>query len=50
MITDSHFKAVTELSRDFRDYLHELKKGDESERAERRMERLDTYGTLVKGK
>jgi hypothetical protein len=36
-------RAVVELSKDFQDYLDQLHKGDESKRAERKKERLDTY-------
>jgi len=41
ILTDKHLKAVVEMSRDFKDYLHDLHKGDEEKRAERRHERLD---------
>ncbi|KAI1744781.1 P-loop containing nucleoside triphosphate hydrolase protein [Xylaria scruposa] len=43
IITDEHLRAVVELSRDFKTYLNELHKGDESKRAERKYERLDSY-------
>ena len=43
VITDNHLRAVVELSKDFQDYLDELHKGNESKRAERKGERLDTY-------
>ncbi|CAJ2501364.1 Uu.00g042170.m01.CDS01 [Anthostomella pinea] len=45
MVTDEHLRAVVELSRDFKDYLNELHKGDEAKRAERKYERLDSYDT-----
>ena len=41
IVTDSHLKAIVELSRDFKKYLQELHKGDESKRAQRKYERLD---------
>ncbi|KAI5926623.1 P-loop containing nucleoside triphosphate hydrolase protein [Camillea tinctor] len=44
VITDEHLRAVVELSRDFKNYLNELHKGDEAKRAERKYERLDSYG------
>ncbi|KAI1372638.1 P-loop containing nucleoside triphosphate hydrolase protein [Hypoxylon crocopeplum] len=43
VITDEHLRAVVELSRDFKNYLNELHKGDEGKRAERKYERLDSY-------
>ena len=43
MLTDAHLRAVVELSRDFKQYLHELHRGDEGKRAERKVERLDSY-------
>ncbi|KAI2776155.1 P-loop containing nucleoside triphosphate hydrolase protein [Daldinia loculata] len=43
MITDEHLRAVVELSKDFKNYLNELHKGDEGKRAERKYERLDSY-------
>ncbi|KAM7202928.1 hypothetical protein V8F20_004175 [Naviculisporaceae sp. PSN 640] len=43
LVTDTHLKAVVELSRDFKDYLNQLHKGDESKRAERKYERLDGF-------
>lgn len=43
LLTDQHLRAVVELSRDFKDYLNELHKGDEGKRAERKRDRLDTY-------
>ncbi|KAI1502348.1 P-loop containing nucleoside triphosphate hydrolase protein [Biscogniauxia marginata] len=43
IITDEHLRAVVELSRDFKNYLNELHKGDEAKRAERKYERLDSY-------
>ncbi|KAI1362157.1 P-loop containing nucleoside triphosphate hydrolase protein [Xylaria arbuscula] len=42
-ITDDHLRAVVELSRDFKEYLGELHRGDEAKRAERNYERLDSY-------
>ncbi|KAK3994205.1 ATPase [Cladorrhinum sp. PSN332] len=41
LVTDIHLKAVVELSRDFKSYLHELHRGSEAKRAERRQERLE---------
>jgi hypothetical protein len=41
VLTDKHLRAVVEMSRDFKEYLHDLHKGDEEKRAERRHERLD---------
>ncbi|KAF2258988.1 P-loop containing nucleoside triphosphate hydrolase protein [Lojkania enalia] len=41
ILTDKHLKSVVEMSRDFKDYLKDLHRGDEGKRAERRMERLD---------
>ncbi|OJJ42804.1 hypothetical protein ASPZODRAFT_136934 [Penicilliopsis zonata CBS 506.65] len=43
MVTDSHLRAVVELSKDFKDYLNDLHHGDEAKRAERKYERLDSY-------
>ncbi|KAI1383576.1 P-loop containing nucleoside triphosphate hydrolase protein [Hypoxylon trugodes] len=43
LVTDEHLRAVVELSRDFKNYLNELHKGDEGKRAERKYERLDSY-------
>ncbi|KAI1659699.1 P-loop containing nucleoside triphosphate hydrolase protein [Daldinia decipiens] len=43
MITDEHLRAVVELSKDFKNYLNELHRGDEGKRAERHFERLDSY-------
>ncbi|OTB06589.1 hypothetical protein M426DRAFT_318656 [Hypoxylon sp. CI-4A] len=43
IITDEHLRAVVELSKDFKNYLNELHKGDEGKRAERKYERLDSY-------
>jgi hypothetical protein len=43
VLTDSHLRAVVELSRDFKSYLNNLHKGDEAKRAERKYERLDTF-------
>lgn len=34
---------MVELSKDFKDYLNDLHKGDEGKRAERKYERLDSY-------
>ncbi|KAG6354620.1 hypothetical protein INS49_004638 [Diaporthe citri] len=42
LLTDEHLRSVVELSRDFKDYLSKLHKGDEEKRALRRYERLDT--------
>ncbi|KAF2143197.1 uncharacterized protein K452DRAFT_247570 [Aplosporella prunicola CBS 121167] len=44
-LTDEHLRAVVEMSRDFKDYIDELHKGDEAKRAERKYERLDSYPT-----
>lgn len=41
LLTDKHLKSVVEMSRDFKEYLNELHKGDEGKRAERRYERLN---------
>ncbi|KAK7413764.1 hypothetical protein QQX98_007331 [Neonectria punicea] len=49
IVNDTHFRSVVELSRDFKDYLKELHRGDESMRAQRKSERLDTFSTPVKG-
>lgn len=46
VLTDKHLRAVVEMSRDFKQYLHELHKGDEEKRAERRHERLDKSVTI----
>jgi len=43
LLTDSHLRAVVELSRDFKDYLNDLHKGDEGKRAERKYDRLDSF-------
>jgi hypothetical protein len=43
VVTDNHLRAVVELSKDFEDYLSKLHKGDESKRAERKGERLDSF-------
>jgi len=43
MVTDDHLRAVVELSKDFQDYLDKLHRGDESKRAERKGERLDSF-------
>jgi hypothetical protein len=43
VVTDNHLRAVVELSKDFQDYLDRLHKGDESKRAERKGERLDSF-------
>ncbi|OLN96128.1 ATPase family AAA domain-containing protein 3B 1 [Colletotrichum chlorophyti] len=43
MVTDSHLRAVIELSKDFKGYLRELHRRDEGKRAEDRHERLDSY-------
>ncbi|KAK4167749.1 ATPase [Cladorrhinum sp. PSN259] len=40
LVTDTHLKAVVEMSRDFKNYLNELHRGNEAKRAERRYERL----------
>ncbi|KAF2438970.1 P-loop containing nucleoside triphosphate hydrolase protein [Karstenula rhodostoma CBS 690.94] len=41
VMTDSHLRSVVEMSRDFKEYLKDLHRGDEGKRAERRLERLD---------
>jgi len=41
VVTEDHLKAVVELSKDFKEYLHELHNADEGERALKRLERLD---------
>ncbi|KPM34603.1 hypothetical protein AK830_g11966 [Neonectria ditissima] len=43
IVTDSHFRAIVELSVDFKFYLDELHQGNESTRAQRLLERLDTF-------
>ncbi|KAH7134106.1 hypothetical protein EDB81DRAFT_803177 [Dactylonectria macrodidyma] len=45
IVNDTHFRSVVELSRDFKDYLKELHRGDESIRAQRKSERLDTFSS-----
>lgn len=45
LLTDNHLRAVVEVSRDFKNYLHELHSGDEGKRAQRKYERLDSYNT-----
>lgn len=45
IVNDTHFRSVVELSKDFKDYLKELHRGDESIRAQRKSERLDTFST-----
>ncbi|KAK7427064.1 hypothetical protein QQZ08_006491 [Neonectria magnoliae] len=49
VVNNTHFRSVVELSRDFEDYLKESHRGDESMRAQRKSERLDTFSTPVKG-
>ncbi|KAJ4355596.1 uncharacterized protein N0V89_003616 [Didymosphaeria variabile] len=41
IMNDSHLRSVVEMSRDFKEYLKDLHRGDEGKRAERRFERLD---------
>ncbi len=48
VVTDSHFRAIVELSKDFKDYLNELHRGDEAKRAARKYERLDTFAAPVR--
>lgn len=43
VITDSHLRAVVQLSSDFKQYVNTLHRGDEGKRAERKYERLDSY-------
>jgi hypothetical protein len=43
VLTDNHLRAVVELSRDFKQYLNDLHKGDEAKRAERKYDRLDSF-------
>ncbi|KAK3683413.1 P-loop containing nucleoside triphosphate hydrolase protein [Podospora appendiculata] len=45
LVTDTHLRAVVELSRDFKDYVNELHRGDEAKRAARKYERLDDYSS-----
>ncbi|QLI68001.1 uncharacterized protein G6M90_00g030840 [Metarhizium brunneum] len=45
ILSDTHFRAVLELSKDFKDYLNDLHQGNEGKRAQRKYERLDTYNT-----
>ena len=49
IVTDAHLRSVVGLSQDFNHYLDELHKGDESKRAERKYERLDTFTESSKG-
>jgi hypothetical protein len=42
-VTEDHFKAVIELSRDFKEYLDELHLKSEDGRAAARLERLDSF-------
>jgi hypothetical protein len=42
---EKHLRAVVELSRDFKQYLNELHKGDEGKRAERKKDRLNSYNS-----
>jgi hypothetical protein len=46
VLTDQHLKSVVEVSKDFKDYLNNLHRGDEAKRAERRNERL--HDAIVK--
>jgi hypothetical protein len=46
VLTDQHLKSVVEVSKDFKDYLNSLHRGDEAKRAERRNERL--HDAIVK--
>ncbi|ROW17124.1 hypothetical protein VPNG_01370 [Cytospora leucostoma] len=41
LLTDEHLKSVVGLSKDFKSYLDELHKADESKRARKRFDRLD---------
>ncbi|KAL1605010.1 hypothetical protein SLS60_004553 [Paraconiothyrium brasiliense] len=41
IMNDTHLRSVVEMSRDFKEYLKDLHRGDEGKRAERRFERLD---------
>ena len=43
IITDTHLKAIVDLSANFKKYLNSLHEGDESKRAERKFERLDDF-------
>lgn len=45
-VTEEHFKAVVELSQDFKEYLDELHDKNEADRAAARQERLDNYGDV----
>lgn len=49
LVKAKHLKAVVELSRDFTDYMNELHLGDEEKRAQRKFERLDSYGKAKGG-
>lgn len=44
IVTDEHLRAVAELPRDFKNYLDTLHQGDEAKRAERKFDRLVSYG------
>lgn len=41
LLADDHLKSVVRLSRDFKSYLDELHKADESKRARKRFDRFD---------
>lgn len=41
LLTDEHLRSVVGLSKDFKTYLDELHRADESKRAQKRFERLD---------
>lgn len=43
LVTDTHLRAVAEFSRDFKDYLQILHKGNEATRAQRKFERNDGF-------
>lgn len=48
IVNDTHFRSVVELSSDFKSYLDKLHKADESTRARKKQERLDTFLTADK--
>ncbi|KAF4536434.1 ATPAse [Lasiodiplodia theobromae] len=49
LVKGKHLKAVVELSRDFTDYMNELHLGNEDKRAQRKFERLDSFGKAKEG-
>ena len=43
LVTDTHLRAVAGFSRDFKNYLQTLHKGNEAARAQRKFERYDGF-------